>query len=147
MRIHLAGFLLAVAASAHADLYRWVDPATGSVKFSSLPPADAGIEPDVVRYNAPPPPKPEKPAASTAKPPPAAPSAGVAELEGRWRTLLAQLSVLTPQDLSKDGTAVRAQLQAYESARIELDRLDPAGAARRAAEARAMIERPKPGQR
>ena len=145
MRIHLAGFLLAVAASAHADLYRWVDPATGSVKFSSLPPADAGIEPDVVRYNAPPLPKPEKPAALTARPP--VPSAGIAELEGRWRTLLAQLSVLTARDLSKDGTAVRQQLQAYESARIELDRLDPAGAARRAAEARAMIERPKPGQR
>ena len=24
--------------AAHADLYRWVDPQTGSVKFSSYPP-------------------------------------------------------------------------------------------------------------
>ena len=26
--------------TAHADLYRWIDPATGSVKYSSQPPSD-----------------------------------------------------------------------------------------------------------
>ncbi|HYL26160.1 MAG TPA: DUF4124 domain-containing protein, partial [Burkholderiales bacterium] len=29
-----------LAAPAHADLYRWVDPDTGSVTFSNLPPAN-----------------------------------------------------------------------------------------------------------
>jgi hypothetical protein len=32
------------APSAHADLYRWVDPETGSVKFSSYPPPWYGDE-------------------------------------------------------------------------------------------------------
>jgi hypothetical protein len=137
MRMHLAGVLLAACASAHADLYRWVDPATGSVKFSSLPPADAGIEPDVVRYNAPPAPKSGKTSA---------PSTSVAELEGRWRALLVELASLKPQEVS-NGAAVREQVKAYESTRAELDRLDPAGASRRAAEAAAMIERLKAVQR
>ena len=36
----LTVLLLAAAAStAHAELYRWVDPQTGSVKFSNSPPA------------------------------------------------------------------------------------------------------------
>ena len=36
--ISLAVFLFAGAVPALADLYRWVDPETGSVKFSSYPP-------------------------------------------------------------------------------------------------------------
>ncbi len=37
MRVFLAATLL-VPQLAAADLYRWVDPRTGSVKFSSAPP-------------------------------------------------------------------------------------------------------------
>ena len=42
---NLAYCLLLAAFPAYADLYRWVDPQSGSVKFSSLPPpwyGDAG---------------------------------------------------------------------------------------------------------
>ena len=38
MRFALAVALLAWAGAAAADLYRWVDPDSGSVKFSSYPP-------------------------------------------------------------------------------------------------------------
>src|SRR5207237_1940670 len=41
--------LLVLAAPAYADLYRWVDAASGSVKFSNLPPADARLGAEVVR--------------------------------------------------------------------------------------------------
>jgi hypothetical protein len=34
----LAGVLLAAAGGADAQLYRWRDPQSGSVKLSSLPP-------------------------------------------------------------------------------------------------------------
>ena len=132
----LAWLVLPIVLPAHADLYRWVDPATGSVKFSSLPPAD-GSQAQVVRYKSPaPPPKP-------AAPVPAKPAPATAELEGRWRALLAQLAGLTPQDLKSDGLAVRQRLEQYEGLRAELDRLDPAGASRRASEAATMIARMK----
>lgn len=42
--VPLAVLLLAVAGPAIADLYRWVDPETGSVKFSSYPPPWYGRE-------------------------------------------------------------------------------------------------------
>ena len=38
MRLALFLLLAAIAIPAGADLYRWVDPDTGSVKFSSYPP-------------------------------------------------------------------------------------------------------------
>ena len=136
--MRFAWLMLAVVLPAHADLYRWVDPATGSVKFSSLPPTD-GSEADVVRYKEPAPlPKPGAPLPP--KPAVAAPASS-AELEGRWRGLLTQLMGLTPQDFTNGGTALRQQLEAYEAVRSELDRLDPGGASRRAAEATSMIER------
>ena len=55
----LTVLLLAVAASAaHAELYRWVDPQTGSVTFSNSPPAwgpnldlgNAEVQAQVQRY-------------------------------------------------------------------------------------------------
>ena len=44
LRVLLLAALLA-SQSAHADLYRWIDPASGSVKLSNVPPPwlnDAG---------------------------------------------------------------------------------------------------------
>ena len=131
--------LLLVALPAQADLYRWIDPATGTVKLSSLPPADPGIEAEVIRYNAPPPPKPPATLAIVKPVPPTA----IAELEGRWRSLVTQLTGLTPQDFNKGSDGLRQHMEAYESVRAELDRLDPAGAARRNAESTTMIERLK----
>jgi len=125
--------LLAVAAPAHADLYRWVDRATGSVNFSTLPPADPQVQAEVVPYRAPP-----KPAAA------ASASSSVAGLEQRWRALVLQLAAKAPQDMSRDRGALRAELEAYEQLRAELDRRDPAGAPRRAAETSVLVERLRP---
>jgi hypothetical protein len=120
-----------VTLPAHADLYRWIDPDTGSVKLSSSPPADARVTAEVVPYRGP----------ATALPKPAAVAPKTAlELEGRWRSLLAQLSGLTTQDLANGGEGLRQRLEAYEAARAELDRQDPAGAARRATESAAVLE-------
>lgn len=121
--------LAALPLSAHADLYRWIDPETGSVKYSSQPPSDPGIEAGVVRYNAPPPAA--KPAGST----------GFAELEARWRSLAEQLAAIPEQELKTGSDRVRRQAQALEAARAELDRLDPGGSARRGAEMAAMMQR------
>jgi hypothetical protein len=133
MRLFLLFFLLPLAA--HADLYRWIDPATGTVKLSSLPPGDPTIEAEVVRFNSPVPPKPA----------PAGQSSLVADLQARWRALLTQITSLTPEDFQRGGDGIRQQVQAYEAVRAELDRQDPAGAARRNAEATAVAERFRQG--
>jgi len=65
----------------------------------------------------------------------------VAALEARWRAMVLQLASRPPQDMSRDRGAVRAELQTYESLRAELDRRDPAGAPRRAAETGVLVER------
>ena len=122
--------LLALAAPAHADLYRWVDPDSGSVKFSSLPPANPQLRPELVPYRSPP-----KPAAS------ATASNSLSALEARWRALVLQLASRSPQDTGRDRGALREELETYEALRAELDRRDPAGAPRRAAETGALVER------
>lgn len=141
--MRLAWLLVVLPLSAQADLYRWIDPASGSVKYSSQPPTDPGIQADVVPYNAPPPPRP-----APAKPAPPTPAAAapvvspaVAELEARWRSLAAQVTALPPAELKSGSDRVRQQLQALEAARVELDRLDPAGTSRRSAEMVAMMQR------
>jgi len=76
--------LLLAPCFAHADLYRWVDPDTGTVKFSSYPPpwhGDAQRErgaPAVEVIPSRGSPAPVKPAAVPAKPP-AAKDGGVSE--------------------------------------------------------------------
>ncbi len=122
--------LLVLAAPAHADLYRWVDPDSGSVKFSTLPPADPQLRAELVPYRGPP-----KPAAS------ATASDSLTALEARWRAMVLQLAARSAQDIGRDRGALRAELEAYESLRAQLDRADPAGAPRRAAETGALVER------
>lgn len=124
----LAAWLLLMLATwpAHADLYRWLDPETGTVKISSLPPEDPRIEAEVIRYNAPLPPKPAAP---------------VPELENRWRSLLSQFTGLTPHEFNKGAEGLQQHMQAYEAVRAELDRQDPAGAARRRAESASVLDR------
>src|SRR4051812_30657262 len=125
-------WLLWLPLSAHADLYRWIDPATGTPKYSTLPPSDPRIESEVVPYKAPPPPK---PAPGIAKP------AASAELEVRWRSLATQLASIPAEELKSGSDRVRQHVQALEAARTELDRLDPAGASRRSAEMAAIMQR------
>jgi hypothetical protein len=141
MRLLAAGLIVFVPLAAHADLYRWIDPDSGSVKLSSLPPSDPQIQAQIVPYSAPTLPKPGAPASTPA----AGGSAALAELESRWNSLLTLLTGLTPQDFKKGAEGLRQHLEAYESVRAELDRLDPAGAARRRTEVASVMERIKQG--
>ena len=137
-----AALLLCLAAlPAHADLYRWIDPQTGSVKLSSQPPTDPSIDARLVPFRAPAAPRQQSPALQ--KPKPAA--GAFAELEARWSRMLTQLSSATPQDFSRSSQGFQQQLEAYEAVRVELDRLDPAGALRRRNEATTILERLRQG--
>ena len=122
------------AAPAYADLYRWVDPQTGSVKYSSYPPPWFGHPAlelnapatEVVVYRPPGAPRPAEPAK------PAASSSLLAALEARLAGLTQFFSALPPTtDFSRAGSGIQQQLEAYQAVAAELDRLDPAGAARR----------------
>ena len=115
-----------VATAAHADLYRWVDRATGSVKFSSVPPAESQPGVEVVPYRGP------------AAPPKPAPSS-TGSLELRWRELLAEISA-TPR--SPGGSPeLQRRMQELGAVTGELEKLDPAGAPRRRAEAENVLQR------
>jgi hypothetical protein len=135
------GLLLFIALPAHADLYRWIDPASGSVKLSNLPPSDQRINAELVPFRNPAALAPKTPAA--VKPVPA--MGAISALEARWSELLTQLTGATPQDVSRSSSGWRQQVEAYEAVRVELDRLDPAGAARRRAESGSLLERLRQG--
>jgi Domain of unknown function (DUF4124) len=128
--------LLVAAAPAYADLYRWIDPDTGSVRLSTLPPSDPRASAELLPYRG-----------MAQKPPPTAAagaagqSASMPALEAELRQLYSRLAAATPQDLAAGGGAFRQQLLRYESVRAQLDSLDPAGAQRRAAEATSLMER------
>jgi hypothetical protein len=137
MRLVLLALALG-AVPAHADLYRWVDPATGSVKFSNAPPPWYG---DPERERSAPPVEVIRERSSPARPKPAAPPEGaaarataVAALETRWYELAKLVAALPPgTDLSRVDPTVRQQLEAYRALGAELERLDPAGSTRRRA--------------
>ncbi|HVJ11659.1 MAG TPA: hypothetical protein VNC62_08830, partial [Burkholderiales bacterium] len=127
--------------AAHADLYRWVDPQTGSAKFSSTPPPWYG-DPEkersapaveVVPYRA------HGGAAVAEK----KPAAGVAGLEARWADLLRYFASLPP---GTDFSGLQQQLQEYAAAGAELNRRDPAGAQRRRAQEAAAMAKVGPGK-
>ena len=129
---------------AHADLYRWVDPQTGSVKFSSYPPpwfGDQALElsapaVEVLVYRVPGAPK---PAAEPVKP--SAAASILSALEARLAGLTQFFSALPANsDFSRAGSGIQQQLEAYQAVSAELDRLDPAGAARRRAQEVGVIE-------
>jgi hypothetical protein len=164
VRIAALLVLAAAASPAKADLYRWVDPQTGSVKFSNYPPPWHGdparerrspkveVIPSSVSA-----PKPvaarEKPAAApnpSAAPAGAASSAPqeglLADLESRWRDLLEDLGTFnTRADFERAGAGLRQQVEAYDAVRAELDRIDPAGAERRRKEEGSAIDQVKKG--
>ena len=124
---------------AHADLYRWIDRQTGSVKFSNTPPPWYG-DPEkekhapaveVIRYRTP---------GAPAKPTPESEGAtavarAIAALEARWAELNRFFASLpTTTDFSRAGEGLRQHIETYHAVSVELDRLDPAGAARRRAQ-------------
>ena len=112
---------LFLLSAAHADLYRWVDPESGSVKLSSTPPPwyerSAGPTVEVVPF-----------AGQGAKPAAAEPSGSP---QARWRELL----------LAVSSKPTREGLQALVTLTTELDRVDPAGAAQRKNELTSLVTR------
>jgi Domain of unknown function (DUF4124) len=136
--MRLALVVLALSAfHAHADLYRWVDRETGSIKYSNTPPPWFGDAErsrnappvEVIRERAPQlPPKPAAPPEGAA-----ARASAVAALETRWVELGKALASLPPGDPSRADPATQQRLEAYLALRAELDRLDPAGVQRRRA--------------
>jgi len=136
-----------LAAPAHADLYRWVDPESGSVKFSSLPPTDPRLNAEVVPYRGPTPVA-KSPASASATSAIAVASTGqaaVSALTTQLRDLFTRISGAKPEDFNRAGAGLRQQIEAYEAVRAELDRLDPAGAARRQSDSISLVERVKQG--
>ncbi len=135
--------LAALALPAHADLYRWIDRESGSVKYSNSPPPWFG-DPEkerhspaveVIQYRDP---RTIKPAAAE-KPSPAA--AAIAALEARWAELARSFAALpATTDFERAGAGLRRQVEAYQALGAELDRLDPAGAARRRAREPGIVE-------
>lgn len=110
-------FLL-LCAAAHADLYRWVDPESGSVKFSNAPPpwydTDQGPKVEVIPS-----------APQTAAQP------SFADMQARWREMLLNVS----SKPTPEGVLAFRQLTA------QFDRVDPAGAARRKEEVNEVMRR------
>ena len=119
--------LLLAAPAAHADLYRWVDPQTGSVKFSNLPPPASQPGVEVVPYTGPVPPR-----AGSGR-------SDMAALELRWRELLGEIShsQLSPGN----NPEMQQRLRDFAELGAELDRLDPAGASGRRGEAQKAMRR------
>ena len=133
----MRSILLAIAFGAlpaHADLYRWVDPETGAVKFSSSPPPWYG-DPERERGA----PRVEVIPSRGATPAAVAPAAtgSVRALEERRADLLRRFADL-PANVDLPG--VRQQVASYQAISTELDRLDPAGAARRRAEEAGVLD-------
>jgi hypothetical protein len=116
--------LLCAPFAARADLYRSIDPETGSVKFSSSPPAAGNAE--ILPYRGPGVPVPDTQA-----------------LEER-RRMLRQSLLLAPADSGGAGDTLRQRAEAYRAVAAELDRLDPAGAERRRAEDAGLLEKLQP---
>jgi hypothetical protein len=111
--------------AARADLYRSVDPATGSVKFSSYPPTGGNAQ--LLPYRG-----------------PGVPAPDAQTLEER-RRLLQQGMILAPAEPRGAGEALRKQAQDYQAISAELDRIDPAGAERRRAEDAGLFEKMRRG--
>jgi hypothetical protein len=139
VKLLFALLLLAAAFAAHADLYRWVERETGSVKYSNTPPpwyGDAEKQRgapavEVVPYRGPGPASKPTPQTEGA----AAEARAIARMETRWLELVRFFASLPPStDFSRAGPNIRLQLEAYQTLTAELDRLDPAGAPRRGAQ-------------
>ena len=154
-RVAIAILMLAWAGAAAADLYRWVDPETGSVKFSSYPPpwyGDAQRERSAPKVQVIPsgrtagPPEPAAPQEDSAEPKPAAGAGGrgaapaKSALEDRRKLLLKQMSdgiaaVLSsaPGEGARPFAELSQKTSEYRTVEAALQEADPAGqAARRA---------------
>ena len=137
-----------------ADLYRWVDPESGSVKFTSLPPPWYGdpekerrapkvqVIPSGTSKPAATPPAPGAAPGSSPAPAAASTPEALGALERRFKGFLQTFAGLpTDYDYQRAGAGFQQQMQAYRDVSVELDRLDPKGAARRRAESQPVLGR------
>ena len=137
---------------AGADLYRWVDPDSGSVKFSSYPPpwygdpAKARRAPKVVvipsgRAAPAPPATPAGLPADAAVPPASVPGS----LEAQRRALLQRVPALASQATTESGAqALAKHIESFKGVSDEIDRLDPSGAAARKSELQDLVRKSLP---
>jgi hypothetical protein len=111
----------------YADLFRWIDPETGSVKFSNSPPPWYG---DPLRERNSPAVEvlPFRQAGKPRSADPGQGSSAVALLQARRRELL---GALQRPDLQRGGENLQRQLEGLQAVSTELDRLDPKGAPER----------------
>jgi hypothetical protein len=141
----LAAVLWTTAAA--ADLYRWIDPETGAVKFSNYPPPWYGNEdkqrgaPKVERIpeRTQPAPLQEEPPARPAGARPAAALPGatpLAGLEARRKQLLVQLAATV-----SDPAEFQKLLEEYAKLFAEMDQRDPKGTPARRAEAETVLDK------
>ncbi|MEO8144433.1 MAG: DUF4124 domain-containing protein [Betaproteobacteria bacterium] len=149
MRFAIATAFLLLAGPAAADLYRWVDPETGSTKFSSYPPpwyddpAKQRRAPKVEFIPA------GKASPATAEDPdnPRRPAAGAQagkvpeELEAQRKAILKQMAALATQTGADRGQALSRQMESFAALTAQIDKLDPQGAAARNAEVQALLEK------
>jgi hypothetical protein len=149
MRLAVTVALLAWAGAAAADLYRWIDPETGSVKFSSYPPpwyedpAQARGAPKVehIPAGADAPVRPDAAGRSSED------ARRIELLETRRKALLQQLSRLSPPSPGERASqALQRQLDAYAALSDQMDKLDPGGAAARRGEMQMLVEKIKKGE-
>lgn len=117
--------LLCAPLAARADLYRSVDPETGSVKFTSFPPSGGNAR--LLPYRG-----------------PGVPAPDAQSLEERRRALQ-QSMILAPANSRGAPDALRQQAESYQAISAELDRIDPAGAERRRAEDAGVFEKMRRG--
>jgi len=137
----LSVLLAALAGDVAAELYRWRDPQTGAIKYSSYPPPWYGDESREATA-----PKVEvlgnRESETASRQPADEMAEKVAEvirfMEQRRKQLLSRMTVARASagfDPSDPG--FKADLQAYQTVTRELDKFDPKGAgARRRADAR-----------
>jgi Domain of unknown function (DUF4124) len=142
MRFVVASAILLFAVPAAADLYRWVDPETGSTKFSSYPPpwyGDPAKQRRAPRVEVIPAGKGSTAVVEESDGAPVVDS--LQELASRRKTMLQQLSVLSAQTGPERGQALAKQLEGFAALTDQMDKLDPKGAAARNAETQAVVEK------
>ena len=129
VRLCLALVLLLPSVT-YAELFRWIDPETGSPKFSNSPPPWYG---DPLRERNAPAVEvlPFQEAGRPRSADPVRGSSAVALLEARRRELL---GALQRPDLQRGAQNLQWQLEGLQAVSAELDRLDPKGSAARSIE-------------
>jgi len=141
--------ILFIGFSAHADLYRWVDRETGSVRFSNTPPPWFG-DPEkergapaveVIPYRGP-----GAPPRSAAAPEVSPQAGSKTELERRWRNALQQVTAIAERpDIDRLVPQLQEAVRTAEALSAELNRIDPGGAAARERETQGVMERIRRG--